>query len=167
VMNLNLDDRLGPDAVEQLEKALLKEGATLVGGDWNIRYSQADTDKVEPCYPASRLPYVSTWPPKAGTVTRLGSGTGENGTLGPATIWRMDAHISVPRYPWRFQDGSLIQGIADLAWWEILHNRLRKKVGRLPMVIGNYHSHPNEQAEFRPMAGDETGLVLEIGVSML
>ena len=149
-MNLNLDDRLAPDAVDFLENQIRRSGAIAAGGDWKVCYSQADTDAVVPCYPADRLPYVADWPPKAGTVTRLGSGTGHRGTLGPATIWRMDAHLAVPRYPWRFRDGSLLEGSGDLAWWRLLMGVNPKfKVIQLPIVIGNYFSHPAEQAEFR------------------
>jgi hypothetical protein len=45
VMNLNLDDRLNGDAVEHLEQALDEDiRRMVVGGDWCVRYSQADTD---------------------------------------------------------------------------------------------------------------------------
>jgi hypothetical protein len=76
-MNLNLDDRLAPDAVEQLETALMQHDAGLAAGDWNICYTQTDTDRVEPCYSVDRLPFVTDWPPPQGTRTRLGSGTGQ------------------------------------------------------------------------------------------
>jgi hypothetical protein len=164
-MNLNLDDRLGPDAVELLEREVQRTGAILAGGEWKICYSQAATDRVEHCYPAHRLPVVPDWPPKPGTLTRLGSGTGERGTNGPATIWRMEAHVGAPRYPWRLADGTPIKVAGDLAWWVMLSQNLRLKVARLPMVIGNYHSHPSDQAEFR--AGDESALFAEPGVALL
>lgn len=44
VMNLNLDDRLAGDAIDLMQGVLLQTGAAIVGGDWNICYSQADTD---------------------------------------------------------------------------------------------------------------------------
>jgi FkbM family methyltransferase len=160
VMNLNLDDRLHRNAVELLENALLREEATVVGGDWKICYSQAETDNADQeCYPANKLPFVPEWPPTPGTVTRLGSGTGQCGTFGPATMWRTEAHLAIPRYPWRFADGTLIKSIGDSIWWGILENYAKKKLLRLPMVIGNYHSHPATQAEFRPLQHDEWSLM--------
>jgi hypothetical protein len=165
VMNLNLDDRLAPDAVQRLEAVLQQENAALVGGDWKICYSQQETDAVEPCYPADRLPFVNEWPPAAGVRTRLGSGTGQRGTLGPATLWRMDSHIGVPRYPWRFPEGSTIKVVGDLAWWTLLTQHLKKKVVRVTDVIGHYYSHPNAQAEFRGPPG-ELALMGELGVSL-
>ncbi len=164
-MNLNLDDRLAPDAIEILEREIQKSDAMLAGGDWKICYSQAETDAVEPCYPAARLPYVPAWPPASGAKTRLGSGTGERGTLGPATVWRMDAHIGLPRYPWRLSEGSKIKVAGDLAWWQMLASNPRMKIARLPLVIGHYHSHPEAQAEFR--APDERALFADPGVSLL
>jgi FkbM family methyltransferase len=162
VMNLNLDDRLGADAVETMEKALNSDRVDAVAGDWKICYSQVDTDKVELCYPADNLAFVGDWPPQTGTVTRLGSGTGQRGTLGPAVLWRITAHAGVPRYPWRFLDGTPIRSVGDLAWWTILTN-MNKKIVRLPMVIGNYHSHPSEQAEFREPPLDEHEMLQTIG----
>lgn len=166
-MNLNLDDRLAVDAVELMQNALLNAGAAIIGGDWNICYSQADTDDIEKCYDITHIPFnPDAWPPVQGTVTRLGSGTGERGTLGPATMWRMDAHIGVPHYPWRFADGSLIFSVADVAWWGIL-NQQNKKLLRIPKVIGNYFSHPTEQAEFRKTPEDEMRLINNLGTLFL
>jgi hypothetical protein len=166
VMNLNLDDRLAPDAVERLETVLVQENAALVGGDWKICYSQEDTDAVEPCYPADRLPFVGDWPPAGGTRTRLGSGTGDRGTLGPATLWRMDAHIGVPRYPWRLPDGTSLKVIGDMAWWTLLLQHSKKKVARVTDVIGHYYSHPDAQAEFRGPS-NEAALMNELGLNLL
>jgi Glycosyl transferase family 2 len=165
VMNLNLDDRLAPDAVERLEEVLQRENAALVGGDWKVCYSQQETDAVERCYPADQLPFVGQWPPAGGTRTRLGSGTGERGTLGPATLWRMDSHIGVPRYPWRFPEGSTLKVVGDLAWWTLLTQHLKKKVVRVTDVIGHYYSHPNAQAEFRGPS-NELALMGELGISL-
>ncbi len=153
VMNLNLDDRLAPDAVGLLEVAMLREKAAAVGGDWNIRYTQAETDAVEPSCAAETLPFDPAWPPAAGTRTRLGSGTGHRGTLGPAVMWRMNAHLRVPRYPYRMEDGTLLRKAGDLAWWSLLGNALGEKLARVPRIIGNYYSHPSEQAEFRTDLG--------------
>jgi len=83
-------------------------------------------------------------PPGAG----LGSGTGERLTYGPATLWRMNAHAKIPRYPWRLQDGSLIRSVADGAFWSILAH-VGAGLSRLPLIIGNYHFHPQDQAEYR------------------
>ena len=149
VMNLNLDDRLAPDGIETLTSQLLHQGAHAIGGDWKICFSQAETDDVAPCFPAAQLPYAADWPPKRGSTVRMGTGGGERGTLGPATMWRVDAHFLAPRYPWRFGDGTLIEGCGDLAWWQVLTANPNVKVVRLPVVIGNYHSHPGDQAEFR------------------
>jgi hypothetical protein len=166
VMNLNLDDRLAPDAVARLEMAIIQSGAATVGGDWKICYSQHATDSVTPCYPAETLPFVENWPPAAGTQTRLGSGTGNRATLGPATMWRMDAHIGAPRYPWRLSDGSMLKVAGDAAWWTVIEQHLKKKTVRLPWVIGNYHSHPSTQAEFRSST-DELPILRQQGVSLL
>jgi FkbM family methyltransferase len=164
-MNLNLDDRLAPDAVQFLELQILRTGAAVAGGEWKVCHSQQETDDVSPCYPADQLPYVSDWPPRRGTRTRLGSGTHERSTLGPATIWRMEAHIGIPRFPWRLRDGTLLQCAADLAWWQLLGTNPKLKMLAIPVVIGNYHSHPEGQAEFR--SPDERPLFNDPGVSIL
>jgi hypothetical protein len=148
VMNLNLDDRLAPDAVEKLAAHLDASGAALVGGDWRICYSQDMTDAVTACVPASEVPFSLTCPPARESPRRLGSGTGERLTLGPATLWRMSVHNQIPRYPWRLADGTLIRSVADGAFWSIL-SHLGLKLSRLPMVVGNYHFHPEDQAEYR------------------
>jgi hypothetical protein len=166
VMNLNLDDRLAPDAIATLYAALAREPSALAGGDWRICFTQADTDAVESCYPADRLPWVDEWPPPAGTSTRLGSGTGSRGTYGPAVLWRMDAHVGIPRYPWRLADGSLLRIAGDAAWWSLLQDRLHKKLLRVPAIIGHYHSHPATQAEFRGDV-DETDVSRRVGLSLL
>jgi FkbM family methyltransferase len=164
-MNLNLDDRLAPDAVQFLEHHILRTGAILAGGDWKICYSQQETDDVVPCYPAEQLPFAPGWPPKPGTLTRLGSGTRHRGTFGPATIWRMEALFGMPRYPWRLLDGSLIHAAGDLVWWETLTTNPKLKTLKIPVVIGNYHSHPGDQAEFR--TADERHLLADPGPSPL
>jgi FkbM family methyltransferase len=169
VMNLNLDDRLAPDAVNLMEVAIFKEQAALVGGDWNIRYTQEETDAVVPAYPANELPFDAAWPPVRGVTTRLGSGTGERGTYGPAVMWRMDTHIGAPRYPWRMADGTkLINHGGDLGWWLMVERHLKKRTARLPLVIGNYYSHPEQQLDFRKTGNDEHALLAsDIGLSLL
>jgi hypothetical protein len=148
VMNLNLDDRLAPDAVEKLTAHLEASGAALAGGDWRICYSQDETDAVGPCVPAGAVPFSLACPPAMESPRRMGSGTGERLTYGPATLWRMSVHGQAPRYPWRLNDGTLIRSVADGAFWTILAH-LGLKLSRLPMVIGNYHFHPESQAEYR------------------
>ena len=165
VMNLNLDDRLAPDAVEIMENEIRAQQAAAIGGDWKICYSQDETDAVGPCYPADRVPVFSNWPPAKGTPARLGSARDGAGTFGPATMWRMDVHMSAPRIPWRFNDGSPIQVAGDLAWWLTLTNSLRYRILRLPLIIGNYHSHPESQAEFR--GANERSLFSDPGVSLI
>ena len=81
LMNLNLDDRLAPDAVEVLEtrhpSAARDRGGRRVE---HLLFASSETDAVEPCYPAERLPYCAEWPPPPRTRTRLGSGTGDRST---------------------------------------------------------------------------------------
>jgi hypothetical protein len=166
VMNLNLDDRLAPDAIETLERELEAQDVALIGGDWKVCYSQEETDDVKPCYPISELPFIQTgWPPPKGTQTRLGSGTGNRGTFGPATMWRMDNHIQVPRYPYRFVDGTKISVLGDAIWWNLITGHLRRKAYKMPTIIGNYHSHPLTQAEFRAHKDDDK--ILTTAVSFI
>ena len=148
VMNLNLDDRLAPDAVEKLAAHLKAEGAMLAGGDWRICHSQDETEAVTPCVAAHELGFAMDCPPVLSPNHRLGSGTGESLTFGPAVLWQMAVHATVPRYPWRLDDDTPIRSVADGLFWAIL-GRLGMKMARLPMVIGNYHFHPNEQAQYR------------------
>jgi len=165
VMNLNLDDRLAPNAVEVMQRALLGSDAVAIGGDWKVCYSQRDTDNVQPVYPATRLPFVRAWPPPQGALTRLGSGTGDRGTYGPATMWRTSLHLSLPRFPWRAADGTLLRVVGDQAWWILITEHLQQKILRLPLVVGNYYSHPSGQAEFR--SGDESKLLVNPGISLM
>ena len=74
-------------------------------------------------------------------------------------MWRMDAHLRAPRYPYRMEEGTLLHGAGDVAWWNLLGNHLQRKLVRLPRVIGNYHSHPVDQGEFRPKPVDEIALL--------
>ena len=166
VMNLNLDDRLAPDAIATLQILLMREQAAMVGGDWKICYSQAETDAVEPCYSAGGLPFVPQWPPAPGTTTRLGSGTGSRGTYGPAVMWRLDAHVGAPRYTWRLPEGTALKVAGDTAWWTVVTEHLKRKAVRFPGIIGNYHSHPATQAEFRQDV-DELALIAQLGLSLL
>jgi hypothetical protein len=162
VINLNLDDRLNPDAVALYER-VLDGGADLVGGDWRICFSQEETDAVEPAAEASTLPFYPEWPPLSGRTVRLGSGTGERGTLGPACAWRMALHIEFPKYPWQFKDGSSIRVIGDSVWWRLLIAN-GKSLKRLPYIVGRYYSHPGDQAEFRNPAEAEESKFAKLGI---
>lgn len=153
VMNLNLDDRLHSDAVEELERTLEVHGGDLIGGDWRIGYSQEEVNATDLCYPAGNLPRNAWWPPQKGSVVRLGSGIG--GTYGPAVMWRMALHAEFPRYPYRTEDGYRIRGVADAIWWSKLA-KAGKKMMMSPNIIGNYHSHPETQAEFKYLGEWET-----------
>ena len=82
-------------------------------------------------------------------------------------MWRMDAHIGYPRYPWRASDGTILRVTGDAIWWDLLGGHLQKKIVRMPTIIGNYYSHPEDQAEFRQLPDDEMRLVNQVGVSSL
>lgn len=166
VMNLNLDDRLAPNAIELLQNTLEDDAeAVLVAGDWRICFSAAETDAVRFAYGIEEEPCPPDWPPLPGVRARFGSGDDKRGAYGPATLWRMNAHIGMPRYPYRFADGSLIRVIADAVWWKLLENAHRKLV-RLPLIIGHYRSDPASQAEFRTPADGEFEKFATIGVSI-
>ena len=166
VMNLNLDDRLAPDAVEFLQSQMRRGGAIAAGADWKVCFSQEDADAVAPCFPAENLPLAPDWPPKPGMVRRLGNTVLENVHFGPATMWRMDAHArAAPRLPWRLREGTPLKVCGDLAWWIELANVPNANLLRLPVIIGNYYSHPADQAEFR--VPDERPLLFNIGASIL
>lgn len=167
VMNLNLDDRLAPDAIERLQGTLDADAdAVLAGGDWRICLSMDDTDAVVPAYGIGELPYELPSPPAAQPRVRLGSGDGSCGSYGPATMWRMSAHVGMPRFPYRFADGTLIRTIADAVWWKLLAREPRHKLVRLPLVIGHYYSDPASQAEYRNPAAAECDKLNAVGVSL-
>ncbi len=153
VANLNLDDRLNPDAVAIFER-VLDDGADLVGGDWQICFSQMETDAVARSQEATALPFDPAWPPRPGKPVRLGSGLGERGTLGPACAWRRDLHRQIRGFPTRFGDGSPVRVIGDALWWRLV-SEAGRAVRRLPILLGRYHSHPEGQAEFRTPAEAE------------
>ncbi len=152
-----------PGAVSTMQKFTDANQAGLVGGDCNIQYSQSDTDDVKEILRASAKPLDPSWPPRPGTATRLGSGTGDRGTLGPATLWRRALHDCAP-LPWQFSSGTPIRIVGDLIWWKVAHEHLGAPVAILPMVIGNYFSHPGDQAEFR--SDDEHHLLSSEGIKM-
>ncbi len=156
VMNLNVDDRLAPDAIEIMAKSFQTDpDVFLVGGDWKVCWTDAECDDARPCYPLAELPFHPEWPPVAGKTQRLGSGDGARDTHGPACMWRLEAHRRLPRYPYRYADGSLIRIVADAIWWHAIEHHMGKKLLRLPLVVGNYRSAPSSQAEFRHSAAEE------------
>jgi hypothetical protein len=152
VMNLNLDDRLNADAVERMQQALADAAdKKIVCGDWLVNFTQEGTDEVGSCAASASIPSVRTWPPeKSGTVCKLPAASRAGGTLGPATMWRSELIVDFPRYPYRTTTGTMLPVEGDRAFWTAVTLGYGKdSVLRLPIVIGNYHSHPNEQAEFR------------------
>ena len=70
-------------------------------------------------------------------------------------MWRLEAHRRLPRYPYRFADGTPIRIVGDAIWWHAIEQMMRKKIVRLPLIVGNYRSHPSTQAEFRYSAAEE------------
>lgn len=161
VMNLNLDDRLCPDGVRIMEE-VLDSGADLVGGEWRIEFSQKDTDAV--CSEDTTgmpPPLGQGWPPKPEQgVVRLGSGRGERGTFGPSTAWRRSLHDRLGPYPHKFANGEKVLSVGDAMWWRMIISS-GHKCARTPKIIGRYHSHPSEQAEFRPNLQNEHALMKE------
>jgi hypothetical protein len=156
VMNLNVDDRLAPDAIEIMAQAFDSDpDVFLVGGDWKVCFDEAETDDVRMSYSLADLPYYPDWPPTPGRPRRLGSGDQPDATHGPACMWRIEAHRRMPRYPYRFADDSNIRIIADALWWYAIEHYMNKKILRLPLIIGNYRSAPSTQAEFRYSASEE------------
>ncbi|MFT3916970.1 MAG: hypothetical protein QM704_23670 [Anaeromyxobacteraceae bacterium] len=165
VMNLNLDDRLNPEAVDLYQHAL-DAGADLVGGDWRICFTQEEADTPEPCAPADALPMVTEWPPRPGRKARLGSGTRTPGTFGPACAWRTALHGQIARYPWQFGDRTPIRVIADAVWWMLLE-KTGKKLRRMPIIVGRYLSDPVNQAEFRSPADAEHEKLARGGIELV
>jgi hypothetical protein len=157
VANLNLDDRFAPDGLATMAAALRSDPeAFLVGGDWLVCHTQEETDAVTPVHDARSVPLITSWPPGPETGRRLGSGGDRpQGTMGPACLWRMQAHLHAPRYPYRFTDGTLIRVIGDLVWWQLISIHMKKRLVRLPLVVGHYRTWPDEQAEFRFSAMEE------------
>ena len=116
--------------------------------------------------PSDARPFFPDWPPVPNRETRLGSGTGQRGTYGPATAWRASLHQQLPHYPFRFKDGSPVRIIGDAVWWDLLQ-KMGCRLVRLPWIIGHYHSHPDGQAEFRNPAESEHLKLAEIGIQLL
>ena len=150
VMNLNLDDRLRKNAVETLRIPFYNETIMCVGGEWNIRFDIQDLPDSEFIELINEHSWDPAWPPSPGSVPklRLGSGTGERGTYGPATMWRKSLFETI-QYPIKFGNGDLIESIADAVFWHQVKMRNPDSLFRIPMIIGDYLSSPSSQAEFR------------------
>ena len=151
VMNLNLDDRLHRNGIESLQAAAISTDAKVVGAEWEICFSQQETDQVSECHGIADMVWNDVWPPvNKGGRQILGSGYGMRGTMGPAALWRSDIHRKISRYPYELKDGTLIRSAADAIFVQTVHKVFGKEsLFRLPLVIGRYHSHPSTQAEFR------------------
>lgn len=149
LMNLNIDDRLATNATELLLGAARASSALLVGGEWTIEFDTTHLDQPFTAPLAGETQFIPDWPPRAATGLRLGSGTGERGTFGPATLWC--AGRLGKFYPSTFGNGEPIRSIGDTIFWSLLQNRDLRRV-RVPIVIGRYLSEPGEQAEFRQHA---------------
>jgi len=140
VMTLDAADRLAPDAAETLERELWSKDAIAAAGDWKICATQAERHAVEPCYAIERLPLAVK-----GSGGRLGSAAETFDTLGPCALWRTEAHMRAPRYPWRFRDGSRLTVAGDAAWLRTLVQNERRRIIRVQMVIG--HCRPPSVGE--------------------
>jgi|GEM_PF-4880415 hypothetical protein len=153
LINLNLDDRLCPDAVARMSKYFDSDDVMLVGGEWVIANQVARPDQLRNV--SIRETYFDpAWPPKkrsftrSGESLRLGSGTGERGTYGPATMFRRSL-LEELQYPLKFGNGDLVESIADSLWWSLIKRKYPSGAIRIPEVVGIYHSDPSSQAEFR------------------
>jgi hypothetical protein len=78
-------------------------------------------------------------------------------------MWRVSLHSELGRYPWRFADGTPVRTIGDTIWWRMLKVS-GKQTARLPLIIGNYHSHPAGQCEFRYPGGPELERLERVGI---
>jgi hypothetical protein len=149
VMNLNMDDRLADDAVRALLGLARATGAALVGGEWSILFDEAHLDRPFAMADLYDSQFAPTWPPRPLDGLRLGSGTGERGTFGPATLW--DLSQTGRPYPTHFGNGEPILSIGDAIFWQLIQAK-GLRMARLPMIVGRYLSDPSAQAEFRPNA---------------
>lgn len=153
LINLNLDDRLYPDAVARMSKYFDSDDVMLVGGEWVIANQIARPDQLGNILIRETY-FDPAWPPKKCSFTqsraslRLGSGTGERGTYGPATMFRRSL-LEELQYPLKFRNGDLIESIADSLWWSLIKRKYPSGALRIPEVVGIYHSDPSSQAEFR------------------
>jgi hypothetical protein len=164
IMNLNLDDRLNSDAISLMQAMMNLDAVKIVGGEWEIKFSQAECDQTSVCGNPSGLKVRDTWPPKnCGERLLLGSGLSRPGTLGPATLWRREVHHHIGAYCYEDRIGGRERVACDLWFWRALQRAYGPgSIARLPFIIGNYHSHPQFQAEFRTgIVSDNVELVRE------
>jgi hypothetical protein len=165
VINLNLDDRLACDAIQIFESEMDK-GADLVGGDWLNCFSQGETDAVGASRSIEGIAVQRANPPPKDVPTRLGCLLGDGRKyigLGHAAMWRMALHREIPRYPMEARDGTLLRVIGDSIWWRLWANR-GKRLVYVPRIIGHYHSHPENQLEFRHSKRTEAACVKSHGL---
>lgn len=152
VMNLNMDDRLAIGGAQSLLEAALVEKAALTGGEWQICFDKAHLTQAFPVTSIESTEFFPDWPPRPHDHLRLGSGTGERGTFGPATLW--DLQVIGKWYPSYFGNGDPILSIGDSIFWEVL-GKGKLKMVRRPIIVGRYYSDPEDQAEFRPHQDNE------------
>jgi len=147
VMNLNMDDRLAVNGAEILLHNMKSRDLSLVGGEWHICFDSDFQTEPFSAMSADDLQFLPSWPPQPCKNLRLGSGKGERGTFGPATMW--DLKKTTSWYPCYFGNRKPILSIGDSIFWTFLQKN-NHKTGRVTKVIGRYYSSPNAQAEFRP-----------------
>ncbi|MBY6140964.1 glycosyltransferase family 2 protein [Leisingera daeponensis] len=147
VMNLNMDDRLATNGAQELLNTAMTTSSALVGGDWLVCFDKQHLSLEFPVTDLEGTQYLPAWPPRRHQGLRLGSGSGERGTLGAATMWDLD--IVGKWYPTYFGNGAPILSIGDTIFWGLLKHK-NLKLTRLPKIIGRYYSDPDAQAEFRP-----------------
>ncbi|MFP3421935.1 hypothetical protein R0K19_21420, partial [Bacillus sp. SIMBA_161] len=123
-----------------LLRGLQSQNAALIGGEWVIRFDHDFQTETFVATDFKSTRFDPIWPPiplSKGASLRLGSGTGERGTFGPATLWDLDK--AERWYPTYFGNRDPILSIGDRIFWERLL-RGRHRVARLPKVIGRYYS---------------------------
>lgn len=146
VLNLNLDDRLFSNSIALMKDFLEASDSDLVGGEWLINFGSVreciDDLRVE----VSQTSFLPDWPPREGNNLRLGSGTGERPTYGPATMWKRST--TGMGYPHLFKNGEQIRSIGDALFWHSL-KQAGRTLKKIPLMIGVYHSDAANQSEFR------------------
>ena len=153
LINLNLDDRLVPNAVALMSDYFENEDVMLVGGEWII-CDQIATPAQLQNISMKQTYFNPSWPPEKSLYTslekklRLGSGTGERGTYGPSSMFRRKL-LKELLYPLKFGNGDLVESIGDTIWWNSIKQKYPGGTIRIPEVVGIYYSNPSTQAEFR------------------
>ncbi|AUQ75732.1 hypothetical protein [Phaeobacter piscinae] len=147
IMNLNMDDRLATNAVQTMVATAAATKSALVGGEWLVSFDESHLEQDFVVEDLWKTNFIADWPPKAQADLRLGSGTGERGTYGPATLWNLKQVGQW--YPSYFGNQMPIKSIGDSIFWQMLANK-KCKITRIPMIVGRYYSDEDSQAEFRP-----------------